>query len=188
VLTYFAPINQDGLTILATHRLLKDLGMDIAGFLKALRRYFDVRPVASQRGMFKSMSSAKQGGCAFGLYLKNKRFYVFTLKKGVSPDRAIRADHSNAWKKLDVSILHELVFNDILGLKEKISRQEYIVYTRDPSLATAEVNKGGYEAAFFLNPTEVTQVSDVAKVGDRMPHKSTYFYPKLLSGLVINKL
>ncbi|MCX5716384.1 MAG: DUF1015 domain-containing protein [Candidatus Omnitrophica bacterium] len=188
VMTYFAPINQDGLTILATHRLLKNLGMDISGFLKKLSLYFDVKPVSSQKEMFKRMSAPKKGGYGFGVYLSDKKFYVFTLKKGVNPDKAIKADHSGAWKKLDVSILHELVFNDILGLKEKISKEEYIVYTRDPSFATAKVKKGGFEAAFFLNPTKVVQVSDVAKVGDRMPHKSTYFYPKLLSGLVINRL
>ena len=85
-------------------------------------------------------------------------------------------------------MLHGLIFDNVLGLKDKISNEENVIYTRDPALAIREVSSGKCEAAFFLNPTKVKQVRDIAKIGDKMPHKSTYFYPKLLSGFVINKL
>ena len=86
-----------------------------------------------------------------------------------------------ALKGLDVSILHELILKDLLAASG-------IRYEMDPSVATGMVREGGYDAVFFLNPTRVEDVESVALSSMRMPPKSTYFYPKVMTGFVINSL
>ena len=83
-------------------------------------------------------------------------------------------------KNLDVTVLHKLIFENLL----KISHYEYEM---DPDIAVERAKKGSFEAVFFLNSTQISDVKDVAIAGERMPPKSTYFYPKLLTGMVIYK-
>lgn len=188
VMMYFAPMKEEGLTILSTHRVVKNIYMDIEDFISRAGDYFYVKEIGSIKQLLKRMSSAKKGEYVFGLYLKNKKFYLLKLKNEDILDNIIKGNKSREWKRLDVSILHSVIFNHILHLKEKIQDEDNIIYTRELDFAKKEVDKEGYDAAFFLNPTKVSQVQDLARRGDRMPHKSTYFYPKLLSGLVINKI
>src|SRR5262249_36461337 len=98
---------------------------------------------------------------------------------------------SQAWRDLDVARLHELVLREGLGIDGEMVRSgEYVSYTRDADEAAAAVrdHKGGAQLALLLNPTPPAAIRDVARAGDRMPQKSTYFYPKLITGLVINPL
>jgi len=88
------------------------------------------------------------------------------------------------WKQLDVSVLHSAVLNSILSVS---GAEGNITYVRDPETAEVLVKDGSHMAAFFLNPTRVAQLTAVAEHGEMMPQKSTYFYPKLLTGLVINR-
>ena len=81
-------------------------------------------------------------------------------------------------KKLDVSILHKFIF-------EKLLNVDHFEYEMDPDIAVERARKGSFEAVFFLNPTRIHDVKEVALTGQRMPPKSTYFYPKLLTGMVI---
>ena len=188
VMTYFTPVSGKRLTILATHRLVKNIYTDIGDFIGKLRRYFNVEKIKSLDQLLKKMSAAKTSEYIFGVYFKDKVFYLLRLKPQAAPNKLIKEKRSRAWKGLDVSVLHGVIFNRILGLNDRVKDEDNIVYTRDPKEARKEVDKGGFDAAFFLNPTKVAQVRDIARIGDKMPHKSTYFYPKLLSGLVINKL
>jgi uncharacterized protein (DUF1015 family) len=187
VMMYFAPLDEKGLTILATHRLLKGIDIDVDELLGKLKEYFDIKTVKDEKQLFKKMSPAKKNEYVFGVCFKNRPFYLLKLKKGIDIDNVIKDNRSKEWKRLDVSILHGIIFDNIMDLQDKISHEEGVVYTRDPNYAISEVKKGNCTAVFFLNPTKVDQVRDIAKIGDKMPHKSTYFYPKLLSGLVINK-
>ncbi|MDD5449559.1 MAG: DUF1015 domain-containing protein [Candidatus Omnitrophica bacterium] len=188
VMMYFSPLDEEGLTILSTHRLVKNIYMDTDEFLKRLDTYFYVKKCASLKELFKEMGAVKNNEYAFGIYPKGKPFYFLKLKDEAILDEVIKEDKSREWKRLDVSILHGVIFDHILNLRKKIQDEDNIIYTRDADYAKEEMDKGKYEAAFFLNPTKVKQVRDIARIGDRMPHKSTYFYPKLLSGLVINKI
>lgn len=98
---------------------------------------------------------------------------------------------SDAWRGLDVAVLHELVLRDGLGITgDAVRAGEYITYTRDPAQAASAVASGsdGARLALLLRPTPPAGIRDVAKASDRMPQKSTYFYPKLLTGLVLNPL
>ena len=96
---------------------------------------------------------------------------------------------SAALRGLDVSVLHTLVLEKLMGIdKENMANGINLTYTRDISEATEAVDKGEANCSFLLNPTRVEEISAVAAAGEKMPQKSTYFYPKLTTGLVMNKL
>ena len=183
LMVYFVESDEKMLTVLPTHRLIKDLGKirkdDIIGRLKTR---FDIEKMSGLKKMMSKLTGLAASH-AFGMYLGKGRFYILKLKNAADSDRAIK-DKPRDWKRLDVSILHLFVFQNLLGIKDV---DENIEFSKDP-LETAEaVDSGKFAAAFFLNPTKVSQVKRIAKLGERMPRKSTYFYPKQLSGLVINK-
>jgi uncharacterized protein (DUF1015 family) len=99
------------------------------------------------------------------------------------------SSHSHAWNELDVAVAHTLVLETLLGLKaEDMTAGTHVRYTRDAQQALDSVKKGQAQAALLFNPTRVGQICDVARADDRMPQKSTYFYPKLITGLVLNPL
>jgi uncharacterized protein (DUF1015 family) len=92
----------------------------------------------------------------------------------------------SARERLDVSILQQVVFRDAMRMTPQ--DEERLIYIKDEEEALAAVVRGEGELAILLNPPKISEVKDVARAGDRMPHKSTYFYPKPLTGLVINKM
>ncbi len=104
-------------------------------------------------------------------------------------DRLIPGDRSSDWKSLDVSILHTAILERHLGIDAKALEEERnVTYTGDPRDAVAKVDSGKEQALFLVNPTSPEEVRRVADHGEKMPQKSTDFYPKLLSGLVIHKM
>jgi len=188
VLMVLVNLYDPGLVILPTHRLVRaerarlapDLLAALAPHFKAER--FDGRPAdffARLRDM---------GRHSFGLYTGDGGLYHLTLR----PDAALRAlmpaDRSPAWQQLDVAILHHLILEPHLGIGagERARQGGPVSYTREEEQALARVDRGEYTHAFFLNPTGVREMVEVAEAGDKMPQKSTYFYPKLITGLVIN--
>ncbi|MDD5428327.1 MAG: DUF1015 domain-containing protein [Candidatus Omnitrophica bacterium] len=183
LMVYFVEADEAMLTVLPTHRLIKDLGKiekdDIIGRLK---KHFDIEKTADVKKMILRLSGLS-AGCAFGMYLGKRRFYVLKLKDAGQSDKVIR-DKPKEWKRLDVSILHHFVLRHLLGIKDT---DENIEFSKDPFETAKAVDSNKFKAAFFLNPTKVSQVKRIAKLGERMPRKSTYFYPKQISGLVINK-
>jgi uncharacterized protein (DUF1015 family) len=128
---------------------------------------------------------------AFGIYAANS-FYVAVLKnKRIMASAA--PDYSPAWRTLDVAVLHKLILEKLLSIGEKqLDSEGGIEYIKDMENAidesTEKVDKGQKQIAFFVNPTKIRQIQMVADAGERMPQKSTYFHPKLYSGLTINKL
>jgi uncharacterized protein (DUF1015 family) len=97
--------------------------------------------------------------------------------------------HSDAWKALDVSIAHTLVLEELLGLKpEDLTAGKFVYYTHEDQEALSALRQGKAQVALFLNATRVRQICDIADADDQMPQKSTYFYPKLSTGLVFNPL
>ena len=96
---------------------------------------------------------------------------------------------SPAYRTLDVSILHSLVLERLLGIdKENMASQKNLTYTRSAEEAQRSVDQGESQCCFLLNPTRVEEIGQVAQNGEKMPQKSTYFYPKLITGLVVNSL
>ena len=97
--------------------------------------------------------------------------------------------HSTAWNELDVAVAHTLILEALLGIQtEDVTAGTYLRYTRDAQQAVQAVHTGEAQAALLLNATRVRQIRDVSQADDRMPQKSTYFYPKLITGLVMNPL
>ena len=98
-------------------------------------------------------------------------------------------DKSAATRELDVTVLHTLILEKLFGIDaENMAKQINLTYTKVFDEAIASVKSGVSQCAFILNPTKVTQIRDVAAAGEKMPQKSTYFYPKLITGLVLNEL
>ncbi len=179
----------DGVTILATHRLIRDLpGFDALSFLDRVRQDFQVEPVRSAADLWTEMKPA-QNQKTFGFYPASlKQFFVLRLKEPALADPFL-SRYSEAYRRLDVSILHSLILDRYLGIDEnKLTLQAYVDYERDPETCIRLVDQGKYQAVFFLNPSTVEQMLQIASMGERMPQKSTDFFPKLLTGLVFMKM
>ena len=176
------------ITILATHRLLRDLpGFDASSFLKNAESLFIVERMTSADELGEKMSERRESH-AFGFYSHEKEFYLLQMKPSAREDPLL-LKHAEAYRELDVCILHSLLLECYLGIDVgKLAAQENIDYERERETCIRLVNEGIYQAAFFLNPTTAEQMQRIAPLGERMPQKSTDFYPKLLTGLVFMKM
>lgn len=186
IMMYFSALESRGLKVLPTHRLINNLpDVKLCSLKQALAKHFIIEDFTNYADLSRKLKSAKITEHFFGLYLGNKIFYLLKLKK----IRDKNAKHpAGSYKDLDVVILHNLIFKKILGIKEENSRDQQILYTREENLAIQLVDSKKYQTAFFMNPPRPRQISAISESLKKMPHKSTYFYPKPLSGLVINKL
>jgi uncharacterized protein (DUF1015 family) len=200
----FTNISGEGLIVLATHRLvanLRDFNMD--RLLAGLGRNFQVtvftfgkgrQAKADARGEMLARMRAEHGKDkkAFGIYGPNSVFYAVVLKNARAMN--VAAPHqSAAYKSLDVAVLHKLILEEVLGIDEEVlARGENLEYVKDAPTAIddsiAQVDAGLKQAAFFMNPIKMQQLIEVTDAGERMPQKSTYFYPKMFTGVTINKL
>ncbi|RPI37802.1 MAG: DUF1015 domain-containing protein [Nitrospiraceae bacterium] len=167
VLMFLANMADEGLTILPTHRLVRNIPHDA---LDSLSSDFDIQKMSGTFDISESIAGKRD---VFGLYKGGDSWYKLIYRgKGIS-------DAAPALKDLDVIILHELIF-------KKMGIYDNIVYEMDVNKCVSLVKEKHFSAAFFLNPTQVEDVERVALASLRMPPKSTYFYPKLLTGLVLN--
>ncbi|WP_027363302.1 DUF1015 domain-containing protein [Desulfotruncus alcoholivorax] len=187
-----------GLVILPTHRLVTKSNLDQSQLIAALQEDFLVDKVQTKdaafiAGLLSEMANLNEdegtkGGQVFGLYLGNGLLYSLKLRDSSIIDSKMPAGRSKAWRALDVSVLQKLIFENILGIgMEELAGGEIIHYTRDAAEAMSKVDGGSHELAFIMNPTLISEVIEVATNGEKMPQKSTFFYPKLITGLVINK-
>jgi uncharacterized protein (DUF1015 family) len=169
----------DGVTILPTHRLVRDLEeFDTHTFLHKMEESFEVEAVPTASALWEKMRNGQKDH-VFGFYpALLKAFYLLRLRKeAADPD------------ELDVRILHSVILERSLGIDEsKLTAQAHLDYVRERELCIRLVDEGRYQAAFFLNPTTAEQMQRVASLGQRMPQKSTDFYPKLLTGLVFMRM
>jgi len=199
----FANMHQDGLIVLATHRLVGNLeNFSMKELIEQLRERFRIirfefssaqtKTRAKQDMLERMRTGHDKDESAFGIYGADNAFYVAVLKDKRMMD-SIVPDMSQAWKTLDVSILHKLILEELLGIdQEKLAEGENLQYVKDTPNAIADsiaqIDAGQKQVAFFMNPVKMQQLKMVTEAGERMPQKSTYFYPKVYSGLTINKL
>ena len=168
-LMFLTNMMDEGITILPTHRLVKQIPKDIH---ERLSRYFEIETVTDDLDIRRRLSGRKN---ALGFFRgPEKAWHILTYK-----GRDLSEIHPDL-REIDVIILHEVIFNKILPNAE-------IGYEMDIEKALDRVNRGEYAMAFFLNPTRVEDVEKSALSSMRLPPKSTYFYPKLLTGLVLNQ-
>lgn len=169
VLMFLANMSDEGLTILPAHRLVKNLPENP---LDILSGHFTVEILSSQDDITGVLSGYEH---AIGFCYRNSDKMYLLRHKGSGLENI-----NPALKELDVTILHELIFKKLLNITE-------VTYEMDIAETREMVRKGIYDGVFFLNPTGVKDVERVALSGERMPPKSTYFYPKLLTGMVMYK-
>jgi len=171
ILTYFTDIYDDGIVVLPVHRLIKGVSSEGLSVLeKDLKGKFDIETVDSKTAAREFLSGAMPS---------EKRFVAYYSRKFVG----LKLKAINA---LDVSVLHDLI---VEPLKDRIEQERgkiSIDFTKDMDYAIREVDSGKFSLAIMLNPTKITEIRDMALSGKRMPQKSTYFYPKVLTGLVLN--
>ena len=191
VMMYLTNIEHSGLTILPVHRLLHRLPHFNEGVLLAhLKQFFDMRPVGNVRELLDRMATVEResGQNTFGLYFGHGDFLLLTLTDRAGVDTLLEKNSSLAWRTLDVAIIHAILIEHLLKMRPDVLRKgAYISHTTDALRAVEMVDRGEHQLVLFLNPTKVTQVRAVAESGEVMPQKSTYFYPKLLTGLVMRE-
>jgi uncharacterized protein (DUF1015 family) len=195
---YFAAMEDEGVCILPTHRVVSHLEkFQPERFLRELETDFSVEAFPFRAGSEESVRNqvlqelARRSRQSRSLGMKmqgDSRYFLLTLKNEKSMVAAAR-DMSPALRSLDVNLLHVLVFQERLHIEVgDLTAGQYVSYFKEPEEAARTLASGKGLIAFFLNPTQVHQVRDVGLAGETMPSKSTFFYPKLLSGLVINPL
>jgi uncharacterized protein (DUF1015 family) len=184
-----------GLVILPTHRVVRAIPHGSTDLLlQDLRRLFAVEardlPAGAEEDALRACLQemgwrGREGGQVYGLYAGGKEFYLLTAAEAARAAAAAHADAETA--RLDVGLLHAALFREILRISAE-AEADQVSYTQDARLAFARVAAGAARLAVFVRATRVDQVMAVASTGRRLPPKSTYFYPKLLTGLVFNRI
>lgn len=194
VMMTITPAEDPNLLMLPTHRLIKGLKQNTLDSLKdKLADYFDIEtipvlsdPATSLKRWIDALR--KRRSTRFGLYgLNDNKFCILCAKNGA--DLKVDSESGDdAVSSLDVAVLHRLILRRILKIDNSKLEEECLEYTRDGIEAINRVDKGDHQIAFFLNPTPISGMLAVADARLRMPQKSTYFYPKTPTGLVMNPL
>ncbi len=185
-------MNNNGLKILPAHRLvrnIKDYSPD--RILQSIQESFTVEQLGKGCSVEEFMSSLnyETTGHTFMMYAgQNDTYYKLRLCNEKLLDTVFAKDHPE-WRHLDAGILHGVIINKILGINSNdVTLKDYVKYVKDEAEAVSLVSSGQYQLAFFLKPTRIEQVREIATARKVMPPKSTYFYPKLITGIVINSL
>lgn len=183
VMVTFVSLNDPGLIVLPTHRLIHSYTkMDGQAVLQAASRYFDIHRVSDLGSMRDLLADASPAHPRFGFY--DGSYAVMELKT-LDSMAEILPGNAEEFRQLDVAILHELVIERVMGLsKESVASLENLTYLRDLNPGMAEVDNGNANFLFYLNPTRIEQIKACTVAGERMPQKSTDFFPKVPSGLV----
>jgi len=196
IMVYLSNLNQGGLTILPTHRLLRRMGFwKPDRFLEQAQGFFEVSDhEANEEGRAEWKARLDDGRSSketvIGFHRRStERFYLLKARRDRISSYLSGRGMPDVLHGLDVVVLDQLILRHILELSEELLGNEHnIHFKHDLDEAIAAVQNGEYEAGFFINPTRIEQVQEVASAGLIMPHKSTYFYPKVGSGMVIHPL
>jgi uncharacterized protein (DUF1015 family) len=189
VLMALIDVEDPGMLVLPTHRLLTGLDQEQINRIEQLGGYFHVSQLASgnQQMLQAQLAQAGEQQPAL-LFLQPDRALLLTPNEaGLSEMQA--SGHTPAWNELGVALAQHLLLDKALGISaDDVAGGRYVSYTHNDQQAFEAVQRGDVQVAVLLNSTPLRQVCAVAQADDRMPQKSTYIYPKLITGLVINPL
>lgn len=176
-------MSDPGLVILPTHRLMHSYDAKTSKqVIEDAKAYFDVQPVADRAALEAALVEATPQAPRIGFY--DGDYVVFILKSPAVMDK-IAPDRDPVWRLLDVSILHEVLIERVMGLsQESVERKENIDYLRDVEMGYERVDNGEANFLFVMNPTRMAEVRACTAADIKMPQKSTDFYPKVISGMV----
>jgi uncharacterized protein (DUF1015 family) len=197
LMMYLTNMNDVGMTILPSHRLIKRREpFQLNSFLDSLKPWFEVTPLPFPRSepsaqamkLRRMLEEKGHATSAIGFHSHgDNSCYLFSLKQGVRDEMGEDLHHS--LKKLDVLVLSRFIFQKCLGFsKEDLDNEEIFQYKSEMGEALSLVDSGDFQMAFLLNPTKMAHVKEVTGNALIMPRKSTYFHPKVLTGLVFNKI
>lgn len=196
VMSYFTNLDDENLLVFPTHRIITKW-VEPYVLLEKVKKYFDVKDFTFdgqnkpqvKAEFLKKIEEANQNQISMGLYMKNvNKFYLLTLRENVD---AILNEYKvpEVLKKLDLIVLHKVLVSKEFGYSdEEQMAQDGIKYIKQESEAFDMIDSGKAEASFIMAYPKIKDIKEISEAGERMPQKSTYFYPKLLSGIVINPL
>ncbi len=192
MLMYLSSMNTEGQPILPVHRFVAGLSAETLDHLQdLLETEFELRQIETDSpdpaaAMLKRIADLHPERNAFGMYLSGSdSFHVLAARRPRPLISSDESSNSQAWRSLDVAVLDQVILTRLLGIRPGGENPGASVrYLERTSKALHELDSGDYHVAFFLNPTSMHDIRAVADAGDKMPQKSTYFYPKPLTGLV----
>lgn len=194
IMTYFTPIEGEGLVVFPIHRVIKlPSQFDFQRFQEEIGIYFEIEnfPYSKKTEKhvrakaLKELEKRGAGKHVFLLSIKDsKQYQLLTLRNEALAGELLPEGKSQAFKNLDVTILHSIVIQHILNA----SPERDLTFVKDTDQALDIVLKGEGDMAIILNPTKLKEIIEIASAQEKMPQKSTYFYPKLLSGLVMARI
>ncbi len=194
LMVYLCSLSDPGLTVFPTHRLLHDIApLSVERLTGLVHPFFEVvgEPVTGAeacRVALESLPEQADPGRVFGLYLpREETCLMVKTREPAASERLAAGGFSPAAAGLSVTLLQELLFREALGL-DHADAERHVDYAKSVADGLAALRSGEYELGAFLNATLVDQVRTIADQGEVMPQKSTYFYPKLLTGLVYDAL
>jgi uncharacterized protein (DUF1015 family) len=194
LMVYLCSMSDPGLNVFPTHRLVRDVDVPpVAILLERMRPFFEpvgepVHGLRASRGALERLGEQADPGRVFGLYLAGEDVgVVVKSREPAATERLVASGFSPDAAALSVTMLHELVFSEALGMDQD-QAEKHIDYATSVTEALTALAGDRYQLGAFLNPTLVRQVQAIADRGETMPQKSTYFYPKLLTGLVFDAL
>ncbi|MBI2898738.1 MAG: DUF1015 domain-containing protein, partial [Planctomycetes bacterium] len=201
VLATLINMDDEGMTIFGTHRLCADVpDFDLARLLAAAGRFFDVRPYPfandaeegfARRELLEDLKIEGMARPCFGVAARGAdAHWLFVVKDPKAAAAKVKAPRSEEWRSLDVNLLHSAVLDPMLGIgPAQLAAERNVEFLRDPNEAIDKARAGGkYQAAFLVNPVKLSQIRTIVSKGERFPQKTTDFYPKLLTGLLLCKL
>ena len=185
VMATLVDMSDPGLVVLPTHRVVANLGLlDGKQFRERLAKSFVIEPQPTLKNLLAAMKGGKHL-----IGMRDASGFALLRPGNLDALRPLFAEKPPLWHTLDVAMLHVGILESLLGIDEVRLREESnVTYWREPDKAAELIQTGKAQLAFFLNPTDVKDVKAIADARSRMPQKSTDFYPKLLSGIVINDL
>ncbi len=184
VMICFVSMDDPGLVILPTHRLIYGYHAKAPNqIMEDASAYFEVTPLAGREELMQALAKGTQEDRRLGFY--DGRYFLLRLKSRTIMDELV-PERAAEWRQLDVSILHELLIERVMGItKKQVEAKEHLDYYRDLDEALARVDSGEGTCVFILSPTRIGEVKACSDRGEKMPQKSTDFYPKMISGMVM---
>ncbi|MHA2472548.1 MAG: DUF1015 family protein [Promethearchaeota archaeon] len=181
IMALFIDFNDPGLIIYTSHRQIHNLPVEnLEDFKGKVGEFFEFYEVPEGLQQLKDVMQENKKSHVFGCYFQ-QRYLFLKLKDEYKPEDYISGNHSVEWKNLSLPILHNILLDQCLNVKN-----EDISYIKEAEQGLKKVDEGKIKALFIVNPATLEEIQKITQLGEIMPQKSTYFYPKPLSGLIIH--
>jgi uncharacterized protein (DUF1015 family) len=186
-----------GLIILPAHRMLNQVPFaERASLIKKAEDYFDIITIPYKNGQqpearaqFMSILSSNNSKNCIGVFMRDRRELNVLILKPRVMDQMFTDELPEVIRNIDVTVLSRLIFMEVFGFnKSRHDNEKLIAYSSVVKDAIDAVDTGKHDIAFIMNPTKIEQVRNIAEAGLIMPRKATYFFPKVITGQVLNKL